>query len=684
MAGALTDVVLTSATLRARVAQRLWGGSLANRRKRLRTAESSYADSDTPYGPVVARFDIDGVKVEILPPFAFLHSVCSANASFARFFLRHVPHAQSVGGEAALANICIYLDDTRPGNALNTGPRRSYYAIYWTILELPEWFRSGPHGWFPLCFVKVDDLKRINGYVSRIVALIMLLFFHPTEHNMERLGMSIPVGEAAPAAWFRATFVAFVADEKAHAELCSGKGASAKRPCLCCQNIVGREDPDLALPGALVHWACGDYARWIPQTPETLNAMADMLATEERTLSDAQFERLQKMCGITYDPSALLWTSARYAAKLPSTTYWDWMHNLVASGGVAQYKVNQFLRRVRPHMPLEYVESFLAGCTWPAGVKKKPRFKFHTWTLIEKDKAHIKMYASELLQLIEGLGALVEAVLHDVYVLREEVECFRMLVRICYLLRSGDIVLGRLGLLRALLSAHHEAYIRVYPACLKPKLHWLLHFPGCAETAGHNLSCFSGERLHSTSKKIANTAFSNVASSLTTRIVTNYMTTLSELSFKEVRIKPTEHRCPKRQFQLLQRCGVRCDWYDHRLWDHTLPELRSALPMLYHGLGLRTPRGSVHKGDVMMYWQGPTLRAAFMLGAFRAVQAPPHDETFLIMHPLTPTEDARRFRLEGRVGDVACPLAWVHFAAAVCWYPLDDGLIHCVRGTDFD
>ena len=113
-------------------------------------------------------------------------------------------------------------------------------------------------------------------------------------------------------------------------------------------------------------------------------------------------------------------------------------------------------------------------------------------------------------------------------------------------------------------------------------------------------------------------------------------------------------------------------------------ELRSALPMLYYGLGLRTPRGSVHKGDVMMYWQGPTLRAAFMLGAFRAVQAPPHDETFLVMHPLAPTEDARRFKLEGRVGDVARPLAWVHFAAAVCWYPLDDGLIHCVRGTDFD
>ena len=61
----------------------------------------------------------------------YLETKCAA---FARFFLAHVPHSATLGGEASPAHIAIYLDDTRPGNVLHAGPKRAYYAVYRTLL----------------------------------------------------------------------------------------------------------------------------------------------------------------------------------------------------------------------------------------------------------------------------------------------------------------------------------------------------------------------------------------------------------------------------------------------------------------------------------------------------------------------------------------------------------------------
>ena len=94
--------------------------------------------------------------------------------------------------------------------------------------------------------------------------------------------------------------------------------------------------------------------------------------------------------------------------------------------------------------------------------------KYH---LSDKDGAHLKIYASECLQMIEALGAFCEAALLPNEKLQEECRCFGLLVRIAYILRSGDRAAGRLGLLQELLQQHHDAYLRLYPDCEKPKLH---------------------------------------------------------------------------------------------------------------------------------------------------------------------------------------------------------------------
>ena len=70
--------------------------------------------------------------------------------------------------------------------------------------------------------------------------------------------------------------------------------------------------------------------------------MADNLATHDE---DSREER-QKMFGLNYKPSELLWCDAvRKHLRFPHVVYWDHMHCLTASGGIAQYIVNQMVLR---------------------------------------------------------------------------------------------------------------------------------------------------------------------------------------------------------------------------------------------------------------------------------------------------------------------------------------------------
>ena len=91
------------------------------------------------------------------------------------------------------------------------------------------------------------------GGTSRLVTFLLLTMFHPIAMKFETLGVRVPVGNDGPLVHFNATLGAFIADETAQAELASGKGASATRPCPCCQHVVGRCGPATVLPGTLVH-----------------------------------------------------------------------------------------------------------------------------------------------------------------------------------------------------------------------------------------------------------------------------------------------------------------------------------------------------------------------------------------------------------------------------------------------
>ena len=75
------------------------------------------------------------------------------------------------------------------------------------------------------------------------------------------------------------------------------------------------------------------------------------------------------------------------------------------------------------------------------------------------------------------------------------------------ILGSGDSAVEQINELEHAITLHHEVFLRLYPGCAKPKLHYLWHVPQCIRRWGANLSCFSAERKHRRVKDIASHTF---------------------------------------------------------------------------------------------------------------------------------------------------------------------------------
>ena len=117
--------------------------------KRLRAE----ADYETTCGSVVKHATIDyngspiGVQyIDIKPLFLFLSEECPLFGSMLAG-LRQNLHA------------VMYMDATTPGNQLRPDHGRSFEAVYWTLLEMPEHMRHRVANWFTYMYVQVKDLN---------------------------------------------------------------------------------------------------------------------------------------------------------------------------------------------------------------------------------------------------------------------------------------------------------------------------------------------------------------------------------------------------------------------------------------------------------------------------------------------------------------------------------------------
>ena len=56
--------------------------------------------------------------------------------------------------------VVFYLDEARPGNVHRPEHARLSQCLYWSIKEVPAWFRSRRAGWLPFVYVLVREMAK--------------------------------------------------------------------------------------------------------------------------------------------------------------------------------------------------------------------------------------------------------------------------------------------------------------------------------------------------------------------------------------------------------------------------------------------------------------------------------------------------------------------------------------------
>jgi hypothetical protein len=292
-------------------------------------------DTDTPFGKLCQISTITGGKGDLeiyfANPKAFIYLAMQTDARMFHF-IQALNHSDLL--------IVLYLDEAMPGNQYRPDRGRASQCVYWTLGQLPKWFLSGRNGWFPFCYIWVKALKRADITDSQLVCELVKLF---DDVNIDNCNFAFEMNGVE----FRFNIKVTVADWVQHKKTFCLKGHGGTVCCHWCANCVGRvpyfEDDD-----TLVHVGSSDYGRFVMHTYETTMHLADQIEHVVLHGTKPELEAIQQATGLKYEERGLLWDRpVRATLRLPHAAYTDWMHMLVASGGFAQYELNQMVSFIR-------------------------------------------------------------------------------------------------------------------------------------------------------------------------------------------------------------------------------------------------------------------------------------------------------------------------------------------------
>ena len=484
------------------------------------------SDMSTDYGKVSTPLDLqmtDGSvsTIYINNPFALLFAAASVSPKFGKFIAANVPQR---------AKIAFYTDETTPGNSNRPDHARSHEALLWTFVDLPTWFLDRQHGFFKFGFVLSQTVAGIHGGMPELVRQMLYKFFHPSQCNFETTGMRLPIG--SDRVHITGRFGFFLVDEKAGKTNLSVKGAAGTKPCCCCKNVVGAR----TLPGDsdyLIHFTDHRRAKFDLHTPESFVEMKQTL-DHVHLMNDAQeLAETEQVCGINRDPLGLLWDPYLSAIiNMPYCMYWDSMHCLWSSGGVGQLQVNGFILELLEHgISLGDLDSFSA--TVKGHTLRK---RFFTDRVVTRKDAHIRAFATEVIDAVKVLVLFSDAVLAKTDKMPEHVRCLHLLNDIGDILRKQNDILLNVHRLDAMMEEHQEVYTRLYKSI--PKNHLVRHVVDCILRHRKAMSCFAPERAHNTSKKITTHAYKHCSKTLLDRWNFKFFDALQhdETMFQEIHL----------------------------------------------------------------------------------------------------------------------------------------------------
>ena len=291
----------------------------------------------------------------------------------------------------------------------------------------------------------------------------------------------------------------------------------------------------------LVHVLSPESDRFIHHTAETFKVMCNTISEEVR--AGRPHERYEVMYGINYVEDGVLFDNhCLDVMQTPLDLYWDPMHVLFASGGVAQYHCNGLIKiLVDNGVPIAGIDAWTSMISMPNYQLIKPNWIVDRF--VYSDYAHIKAFASDCMAIIDCIALFIQVVLAGTAkytLLVRYMECFRHLKCIPDILRTKSASPGAIRKLRQVVKQHHTLFVDLYPNLCKPKLHYLAHIADCIERFKSVLTCFSGESLHRLGKSIMRSAYKkSTGATLSASLQTMRAAVLDKKAFIEVYLEPT-------------------------------------------------------------------------------------------------------------------------------------------------
>ena len=303
------------------------GASYRDERRALQLASEKHAKAVTPYGTVVQHLDLGSHLPlwDYVHPFAFLYHLSSLSQPFAEMLASMIdsaPHG---------LRLVLYGDEMTPGNPLRTDKGRQLWNFYYCFLEMPNWLLHRKDGWLVFGALRTTVLSNVSGTVSALVVKLLKILFVNGPANFTRGFFIMCNGDRK---LLRANFAGFLADEKGLKEFMSLKGASGNKPCIACKNVLNLQRKEIRADATYsVGVDCDDFAKLKGHTNETVMSMIDRLSGAKGTVSPEEFQEMEMLYGVNYDPQGLLFDPALRAVVKPIDHYIrDWQHTLVSNG----------------------------------------------------------------------------------------------------------------------------------------------------------------------------------------------------------------------------------------------------------------------------------------------------------------------------------------------------------------
>ena len=473
-------------------------------RKRIHDELYSLPSQSTPYGVLMQELRVEGengtLVMDVLNPFALIHLACQESREF---FL--ILKAAAEASEDNVLSLMLYIDEATPGNTQRPDDGRTFWAAYWNFLELPDWLLSRVAlRWFVYTYLLKVDLQESGVTVSHFSKVFLEAFFGDgDEWNMFHTGVRITNG--SDSFLIRAKYAFNIQDERAHKYWFCVKGSSGSKPCGTCENCCGRTDM-FEDDSGFVHVLSPLHEKLVRHTDASAKACFAAVDEAARTGTNKEFEDLQQGLGITWDPDGIMFcTRLSLYVTYPWCIYWDWMHNYVASGGIAQIVINQFVIAITVAMDITMsdLDDFARTVTLPHGIPRLHKHFFSDRTRIRG--SCVKGFAGEMLAAMEVLGLFVQTVLLETGLLERDIECFRVLHVILSIFkhsRKCDIPIAKSATQKFVLL-----FMELYGEYAIPKLHYIKHVIDNWEFWERLISCFSAESKHKEPKQIMQYAY---------------------------------------------------------------------------------------------------------------------------------------------------------------------------------